>query len=232
MELQDIVGLILVYLVIACSLAAMLYCKKRGINADYRKILHAGVGFFVFFWWMFSANWIMLVFFTVPFGILVFLAMFQGNPVSDSDLGEVSNDGHRIGLFVYVVSINILVIFFFDAHWTAASVGIVAMTFGDSAGSVIGKRYGRHRIVNGKSLEGTLGVFAVTAIMSFVIMTLYAYLGSIGAYAGAVDPIVPIWAASLIAGVVTCISELFCPGAYDNLSNSMTAAIAMCLLGL
>ena len=225
--------MVLVYAIIAASLGLMLLAERKGWNVDGRKIIHAGVGFFVFVWWMFSANWIMLVFFTVPFLIIVFLAMFDGNPVSRSRLGSVSNEmGHRIGLFIYVLSINIMVAFFFNGHWTAATIGAIAMTFGDSAGSIIGRRYGKHKVVNGKSLEGSLAVFATTALMSFVILTMYTFLSGAGLYSGDVVAIVPSWIASVVAGLIAMFSEMLCPGQFDNLSNSMTVAIGMCLLGL
>ena len=233
METQDIIGLVLVYGIIATSIGLMLLAEKRGWNVDGRKIIHTGVGFFVFVWWIFTANWIMLVFFTLPFLIIVFLAMFEGNPVSQSRLGSVSNEmGHRIGLFVYVLSINILVVFFFNGHWTAATIGAVAMTFGDSAGSIIGRRYGKHRIINGKSLEGSLAVFAMTALMSLAILTLYTCLNGAGLYPGDVSAMVPPCVVSVIAGLIAMFSEMLCPGRFDNLSNSMTVALGMCLLGL
>lgn len=233
MQTQDIIGLVLVYAIIALSLGVMMFCRKRGYDIDGRKIIHTGVGFFVFVWWIFTANWIMLVFFTVPFAVIVFLAMFDGNPISRTDLGDVSNRmGHRIGLFLYVVSINIMVLFFFDGHWTAATIGMVAMTFGDSAGSVIGRRFGRHHIIEKKSVEGTLGVFAATAVVTFVILSLYAFVGSIGMYSGTTDAIVPSWAVCVIAGAVASVSEMICPGQYDNLANSLSVALVMVALGL
>lgn len=233
MQAQDVVGLVLVYAVIGCTLVAALCCRRRHPGIDARKVIHAGVGMFVFVWWIFTEEWIMLVFFTVPFAFVVLLAMFDGNPVSKTDLGAISNDmGHRIGLFVYVLSINLLVLLFFDGHWTAATIGAVAMTFGDSAGSAIGRRFGNRRILNGKSLEGTMAVFAVTAAVSFIVLTLYSYLNGAGLYGGDVSGILPSWAMCLVAGLVACLSELLCPGQYDNLSNSMTVAVAMVLLGL
>ncbi len=233
MQSQDVVGLILVYLIIAASLGISHYCRKKGYKVDYRKIVHAGVGFFVLVWWMFTESWIMLVFFTVPFAVILFIAMFDGNKVSDSELGEISNKmGHRTGLFLYVISINLLVIFFFDGHWTAATVGIAAMTFGDSAGSVIGRRYGRHKIINGKSAEGSFAVFAVTAVTAVLLILFYAFLASEGLFDGTADPSVNILAAGAVAGIVASLSEMLCPGQLDNIANPMLVALAMAALGL
>ena len=233
MTLQDWICLALVYAVIAASLGTALFLDRRGSSIDPRKVVHMGVGAVVLLWWMFSENWIMAVFFTVPFAVIVFAAMFRGNPVSDSKMGELSNDmGHRTGLFLYVVSINILVLLFWD-HWTAASVGMMAMTMGDGFGSVIGRRFGRHRILNGKSLEGSLAVFAATVLSSAFIILFYGWLTASGFYpTGDSIAVVPIWVASIIAGAVASVLEAVCPGQFDNLAIPIIVASAMVLLGL
>ncbi|AGI47758.1 Dolichol kinase [Thermoplasmatales archaeon BRNA1] len=232
MDGQDILALVLVYLIIGASLALSLYADKRQFRFDTRKIVHIGVGNFVFVWWMFSANWIMLAFFAIPFAVILFLAMFPGNPVSDSKLGEISNDkGHRTGLFFYVVSINILVAFFFD-HWAAASIGIIAMTYGDGFGSVIGRRFGKHKTVNGKSLEGTVGMCLVTFIMSMVLVGAYTLFTNNFDLVCDLTPVISIWAAVAIVSVVACVVEMLSPGQVDNLLIPLSVAVILVLLGL
>lgn len=223
----------LVYAIIVISLVTALVLEKRGSKADTRKIVHIGVGFFVFVWWMFTENWIMLVFFTIPFAIILFIAMLHGNAISESKIGDISNKmGHRTGLFLYAVSITILVAFFWD-HWTAATIGVVAMTWGDGLGSVIGKKFGRHKLINGKSLEGSLGVFVATAVMTAAIMLFYGFLTTAGYYPGGDSvAIVPIWAVSIIAGLLATVLEAVCPGQYDNIVMPLVVAVAMVLLGL
>lgn len=230
---QDVIALALVYAIIACSLAAALYLDRKGHGEHARKTVHVGVGLFVLVWWAFSANWIMLVFITIPFAVVLFIAMFKGNAVSDSKIGDIANNrGHRIGLFLYVVSINILVAFFWD-HWTAATIGIVAMTFGDGFGSIVGKRFGRHPIINGKSLEGSIGVFLATAIAAAFILVFYGWLTASGFYPGGDSvAIIPIWAVSIIAGVIASVLEAICPGQYDNVVIPLVVATVMALLGL
>lgn len=233
MNTQDVIGLALVYAIIAASLIIALVLDRRGSKTDVRKVVHMGVGFFVFVWWMFSENWIMLVFFAIPFGAILFVAMFKGNAVSDSKLGDLSNNkGHRTGLFLYVLTIGILIAFFWD-HWTAATIGVVAMTFGDGMGSAIGRRFGRHRYLNGKSAEGSLGVFAATAVMATVIVTFYGWLTASGFYpTGDSVATVPLWVVCITAGVLASVLEALCPGQYDNIVTPLVVASAMVLLGL
>jgi phytol kinase len=232
METQDYVALFLVYLIIAASLGLSMYLERKGSAADTRKVVHIGVGNFVFVWWMFTEGWIMLAFFTVPFAIILFLAMLKDNVVSRSKLGELSNKGHKTGLFFYAITITILVILCPD-HWTAASIGIVAMTYGDGFGSIIGKRFGKHKTFNGKSLEGSLGVFALTAAMSAVVILFYGFLASSGWYpAGAYDAMVPAWAACLAAGALASVIEAVSKGFFDNLAVPLLVTLAMVLLGM
>lgn len=239
MNIQDIVALVVVYLIIAASLGLSLYVQKKGINWDNRKIIHIGVGAFIYVWWAFTANWIMLAFFAVPFAIILFLAMFPGNPVSDSKLGEVTNDmGHRYGLFLYVVTINILVAFFFDdsclggEHWLAASIAIVGMTRGDGYGSIVGKKYGRHKIINGKSLEGTLAVFAATFVFTMVVIVFYGYLASQGLFLGKTVDFAYGLICAAVAGIIAAVVEAVSPGDIDNLLIPMCILGGLCILGL
>ena len=233
MNATDVIALALVYAIIGTSLAVALALERRGSDRDVRKVVHIGVGFFVFVWWAFSENWIMFVFFALPFAVILFVAMFRGNAVSDSKLGDIANNrGHRTGLFLYVVTIAILIVFFWD-HWTAATVGVVAMTFGDGFGSIVGRRFGRHRTINGKSLEGSLGVFAATAVMASAIILLYGWLYASGLFPnGGTDPVVPFWAAAAVAGLVATVLEAVCPGQYDNIVTPVVVALTMVLLGL
>ena len=237
MQSQDIVALIIVYLIIGSALALSQYVQKRGMNWDNRKVIHIGVGSFIYIWWAFTENWIMLAFFAIPFAVILFFAMFPGNPVSNSKLGEVTNDmGHRYGLFLYVVSICIMVAFFFD-HWIAATVGIVAMTRGDGFGSVIGKKYGKHKLIHGKSLEGSIGVFAFTAGISFFVIMLYGFLFTTMPDYGILVNAATVGIASaigysLLAGTIATVVEAVAPGDFDNLLISLCVAVPLVLLGL
>lgn len=233
MNNQDIVALVLVYMIIIVSLIASEVVKRRFPNVDARKIVHIGVGNFVFVWWMFSESWIMLAFFAIPFSVLLFIAMFEGNIISRSRLGDISNrQGHRTGLFLYAVSIGVMIVFFKD-HWIAASMGMVAMTYGDGFGSVIGKRFGKHKGLGGKSLEGSAGVLVVTALVGFILISLYGYLTSIGMYSGDVyGSVLPVWGTCMIAGLMAMMVEAFCPGKVDNLAISLCVATSMVLIGV
>jgi phytol kinase len=159
--------------------------------------------------------------------------MLRDNAISNTALGDISrNKGHKPGLFLYVVSIVILVATCFSEHWTAASIGIVAMTWGDGFGSIIGKRFGKHRIIGGKSLEGTAAVFLATTVVSLILVL---FLGAVPLPANTgitLTASIPIWACCAVAGAVVSVTEMISPGWIDNLINCMAVTAVMILLGL
>lgn len=232
--MQNVIGLILVYAVIAVSLLVSVHLKRNGSKIDPRKVTHIGVGNFVFIWWMFSEGWVMLAFFAIPFAVILLLVMLGNNRLSDTELGEISNKlGHRSGLFLYVVSITVMILLFFD-HWLAATIGIVAMTYGDGAGSVFGRRFGKHKTINGKSLEGSFGVFLVTSVVSGIVVILYTFLSNdvSWAHTGSVTAVIPMWSVCILSGLLASVTETVCPGNSDNLAIPILVAVMCVLLGL
>ena len=55
MQIQDIVALIIVYLIIGSALALSQYVQKKGMDWDNRKVIHIGVGAFIYIWWAFNS---------------------------------------------------------------------------------------------------------------------------------------------------------------------------------
>lgn len=246
---NDIIGLVLVYGLIIAALIASLIVEKKLPNIDSRKVVHIGVGNFVFVWWIFTESWVMLAFFTIPFAVILFLAMFRGNAISESKLGELTRKGHNTGLFLYAITITVLVLFFFrdgllsvilndghKEHWLAASIAIMAMTYGDGFGSVVGRRIGKHKIIHGKSLEGSIGVFCATTIMACVMFALFSAINGITingiTYCFDTTGIIPWFVIAPLAGLLSAILEALCNGDYDNFVNPIIIGLALVALGL
>ena len=226
---QNIVALVAVYALIGVTLALCILYSKRHPDKSIRKIIHIMIGNFVFVWWMFTDPWIMEIFFIIPFAVLILYSVIKEK--NSTVVDRAVKEGSRTGLLFYVISIGILVALLFG-HFAAASAGILAMTYGDCMGSVIGKRWGKHRTINGKSLEGSLAVFVFSAAAAFAVLTLYSFLIAGGYYSGDVTGIIPIWAMCIIAGAVSAVLELLVPGDFDNLAVPLGTAATLCLLGL
>jgi len=53
-----------------------------------------------------------------------------------------------------------------------ASVGIVVLGFSDPAAAIIGRRYGKHQLVNGRTLEGTGAFIALGTVLAWLWLVL------------------------------------------------------------
>lgn len=229
---SDAYGLVIVYALILVTLSLYVILKKKDVQIDRRKLIHILTGNFVFVWWLFESELPMLIFFTIPFMILLFLSAPDSKiePLRRSIIGEASQKGHSYGLFFYAVSITVLVAFFFD-HFIAASIGVVAMSYGDGFGSIVGKRFGKRKVRGKKTLEGSIGVFCATFIMALVVLSFYSLLIDQGLYFSAFTGNLHMVLVASIAGLFTAVVELYSPGEYDNLIIPISVAILMVLIG-
>ena len=103
-----------------------------------------------------------------------------------------------------------------------ASVGIVVLGFADPAAAIMGRRYGKHQLVNGRTLEGTTVFIVVGTIMSWLWLTL----------GWSISPGLALQAA--FAGAFAGgIAELFSRRIDDNLSVPVAAALgALAIFGM
>jgi dolichol kinase len=73
-----------------------------------------------------------------------------------------------IGSYVYFTIGALIVVSVFSK--TIAFVAILMTTFGDMSAALIGKKYGRIRISNGKSLEGCIAEFIVDLTIAILLL--------------------------------------------------------------
>ena len=99
-----------------------------------------------------------------------------------------------------------------DVMLAALSTAILA--FADPAAAVIGRRFGRTNLVNGRSLEGSLAFVLVGTLVSLAVLSVYY-------------PTFSLTTAALIAlsaAVPSALAELFSRRIDDNLSIPLSAA--------
>lgn len=226
----DIVGLILVYSYVVLVIFISNYAKKMYPGCGYRKIVHILVGNIVFLWWIFDSRFIMAFLAAAPF-IFILLLVTPLSPLrklDDSFLKMATAQGHGLGLVYYAISWTVLALLLFDNRMVA-SIAIVAMSYGDGVGGLVGKQYGRLKIWRDKSYMGTAAVFlgtflATTAVISFYTF-LNAYIPTLNAfYFGALGTV----AVSALVAAFVALVELVSPGDYDNLIVPMaTAALVL-----
>lgn len=217
--LAGVYGYVLAVVVISWSV------RKRFSNP--RKVVHVLTGGIVFFWWSFDSSFVMAGLAAFPFVPLLLLATPKSpiKALRNSPLGLSSSEGHPYGLVLYAISWTVIAYFLFDDLF-AASIAIVAMSFGDGMGGVIGERLGRMRYSPHRTVEGSIAVFAATAV-SIVVLTWF-YFSVIG-YSGSSAPCLLGPFALAVAGLVT-LFEALTPGSVDNLV--MPLMIAALLHGM
>jgi dolichol kinase len=161
----DIAGLILVYSYVFLVVMISYFAKRRFPGCGYRKIIHILVGNIAFLWWVFEDRYIMAFLAAFPFVILLLLVT-PLSPLRKFDntfLQMATRQGHGYGLVYYAISWTILALLLFDDR-LVASIGIMAMSYGDGVGGLVGKQYGRRKIWKEKSYVGTVAVMTGTFV--------------------------------------------------------------------
>ena len=98
-----------------------------------------------------------------------------------------------------------------------AVMAIAILGFADPAAAVIGRRFGKHKLVNGRSLEGTITFFVVGFIAAFGVALIHL-----------TPPIAAL--AALAASASGAIAELYSRKIDDNLSIPLASAGAAWLV--
>lgn len=229
----DLIGLAGVYIYVA--IIVILAAKLKFIRTAklHRKFVHIMIGNIVFIWWVFDSNYVMAFLAAAPFIPLLLLASPYSHfsKLKDSFLGRTTEESHDLGLVYYAISWTILAFFFFDLR-LIASVAIVAMAYGDGMGGLIGKRFGKHKILGPKTLEGTLAVFFATLVTSTVVILFYQWLDVQGLLYTNL-PIVGLGMVlvyALIVAIFVAVVELLTPGAFDNLVIPLGTALLLFLI--
>ncbi len=223
----DLIGLAGVYGYVIAIIIITWALRSRMHNP--RKVLHILTGGIVFFWWTFETREIMAFLAAAPFALLLLLC----TPVSpirllrESPLGSRSSEGHHYGLVMYAVSWTLIAYFLFEDLF-AASIAIAAMSFGDGMGEFIGKRFGKRRYLNHRTLEGSAAVFVSTFVA--IILLEWFYFGVIGYTSGGAPDMVLLFGLST-AGLVTCL-EAITPGHIDNLIMPLLVGGYLHMLGV
>ena len=213
-------GYIVALIVVAGRLRAH-PAVPRGVS---RKFLHAMIGNLPFIMPCFTES--MFPFLVAsPFIAVTYLVSpyspWPGFAERMRGLSDITEEGHGIGLILYAVSYSVLALLYGTRPYIVAA-GILPMAYGDSVAALIGTKYGRHRfrVLEEKSLEGCLGMFAGS------LLTGMAYFSMIYGFSLQAQ-IIPVLATSL---VVTA-AEAASPRGLDNVTVPALGALTFILTG-
>ncbi|MFY0568544.1 DUF92 domain-containing protein [Archangium lansingense] len=215
---QDIQALFWSYGYVGFFVAAGELALRLGLSRELaRKIIHVGVGFWIFGSLGLFENRALAV---VPSATAAVANLYIHRKRL---LKSVEAEPDNLGTFWFPVAFSMLVWLAWDKP-AAAAGGVMAMAVGDALASLVGRRFGRHRYETfggeHKSLEGSLAMFAGTFVAVLATLTWMPGL--------APDmPRVPL--AMLCAVVATCAEALGTKGR-DNLWVPLAAGAVLYLV--
>jgi phytol kinase len=239
LDQSDLVGLLLVYLYIGTVVTIAIrsrFLNDRGWN---RKFIHIMIGNIVLIWWIFNDPFVMAFLAAAPFiPILMYSSLrdcrkegMNGKRSIRSALAEASLNGHRFGLVYYAISWTMLAFLLFD-HRLIASIAIVAMAYGDGMGGLIGRRYGKRKLLGKKTLEGSSAVFVFTAVAILGVIAFYGSISILGWFPVHEISLATALLIALLIGGYVSIVELITPGEFDNLIIPLSVGAILLLAGV
>jgi len=220
---SDLIGTIVLmaYYLIAVALLPILLKYWFDIPTEYiRKMHHVGYSLSIFLllhlfstWYIAVGGAFLLVVLGYPALLLVEKTAFYRRLFVD----RTRSKGELRKQLIYVQLSFALLIFIFwgllGASWHyIAAVAVMAWGFGDAAAALVGKAFGRRKVINryierAKTIEGTVAMTAVACLALFLTLALYAEMS---------------WLSSLIIALIAApvcgILELFSKKGLDTLT--------------
>ena len=239
LDQADLIGLLLVYLYVGSVILVAIRSKYLNDKGWNRKFIHIMIGNVVFLWWFFDDKFVMAFLVAAPFIPILMYSSLKGNRIKEknrtgsisSALAGASLSGHRFGLVYYAISWTVLAFLLFD-HRLIASIAIVAMAYGDGMGGLIGKRFGKRRLLGRKTLEGSSAVLVFTAIAILVVIAFYGLLSSLGWFPVHDIPLTMALLIALLTGAYVSFVELITPGEFDNLVIPLSVGTILLFAGV
>ncbi len=207
------------------SLSKYVFPDKNDLHWQ-RKLWHIGVGFSIFVLYRMYGNDLQ------SWGKVIFAFGFFSYILDKIRISNVSLNKITIGLFApflretekfkpsglpfYALGVGVTLIFFKEDF---ALISVLILIFADPLSSFVGIQFGKNNLVNGKSLEGTLTFFLITALIYLI------YMGTLRKLR--LDDI----AIAFFVGVFSSISELF-PIVDDNLSIPILTGLFITILNI
>lgn len=214
--MHDWIGAILSILVVFLYIAVVtLIEKKLHLSQEAtRKLIHIGVGHWIFLAFMWIDNKLIACVPLVLFIVLNYLSL------KTKLFAAMETDERKsYGTVYYPIALLLLTLIFYDIDRVSLAVGVMALAWGDGMAAVIGRKYGkiRYRVFsNTRSIEGSFAML----IFSFLVITiLLTTLGNYDLFVAAREAVILAFAAAIL--------ELITDRDFDNLTIPLGVA-ALC----
>lgn len=216
---------VLLYFIIAASVAIFIRFKFNIPDEVFRKLLHCILLGSLFVWVVSFQTWWMVDLTAIAFALLVYPILWVAEHirgyskiVTERKSGELKSS---LLVVFFMFAIVVAVCWgWLDDYWLVLA-SIYAWGFGDAAAALIGKRYGKHKfskkIAGGrKSKEGTLAMFLVSFVCVFIILILRGGL--------------PWYECVIISAATAAVSagiELYTPNGMDTITCPLAAMLVL-----
>ena len=242
--LSDLLLVLIAYIYVFATILIPVYLKKKEKISKFqaRKVVHLFAGLTVLTTPYFSWPW-WAVIIAGSLTILVLMSSKKSKVKQLKDLydsiGEEAEEkvGYLQGPFHYCISITVLVlvfVIFAPKQMYFPIAGILLMIISDTLASVVGKRYGKHKIkipwIKGiRSIEGSLAFFISGFILCFFAFTFLGVTNPLTqTHIGLVDALVY----SLITSLLATFIEISSPSTWDDLTVPILTTIIIFLITL
>ncbi len=226
------------YIFLTTLIPVLLKLKNKISGYVARKLIHSFTGLSVFI-----VAYLNNPFLAVYMSLSVAILMLFARPNSASSLlktlyNTISEDneqdvGYLQGPFAYAVAITLtlLIIQILPARSYFAIAALVTMIFADTAASIIGKKYGKHKITTyfntKRTLEGSTTYFIVGIISCLIV---YTFVGHVFTGNTQILSLNSILLLSILTSLTSTLLELFSPGKWDDLITPVGTTVLLILI--
>lgn len=229
---NDLVSIAL-YIGFIIGIALPILLLKFRFNLPFeisRKMLHLMITMQIFPLVKLFSTWQMAVLAAFTLVILAYpiLALVEDTPFYKRVAVERRNGEFKQSLIIIQVSVSLLIFIYWgllgDAWKYVAVVAVMAWGFGDAAAALVGKAFGRRRILHRfvdrkKTVEGTQAMYITAGLAVFLTLLLYAG-----------QPWLVSLIVALLVAPVCAVVELVSHRGMDTLTVPISASIAVLIL--
>lgn len=188
-------------------------------SESWRKATHTGAliipgAYYYFDWSRAQMLWIMV---PIALGMVIIdICRLRDNwfwrKIASKVIGSMVRPHEKAGDFMgasYILLTVCLVVALFDKN--IAIAGLAFTMVGDTFAALIGRKFGKHKFMANKSIEGSLGCFLGTSIVALVM-----------------HPYLP-WQLGVSGAIVGALAETFSFGIDDNVTVPLASGLVMTL---
>jgi phytol kinase len=202
--MNNIYGIILSIGLTVMLLFLSTYLQKKHhlTEESSRKLIHISISN----WWIiaiiFFDNWIIAC--IIPL-IYIILNMISYQMKLVKAMERTTNN--HLGTIYFPISLLVLVIMFFGI-WNEpyiGAIGVLIMGYGDGFAGLIGGKYGKKKIVENKTIIGSISMFIFSLSVSIVLLSIY-------------NPSVWTIEIAFVLAIIATLLEMFSKHGLDNLT--------------